>query len=335
MTVVLIVIVILATLFKKQEPPVITNVVFSLGKPYAIHTGLPNTPDTNTTFAVVKDIPSLVFSADVRGYVAPVTNLSPLVLGRPKILIEPGLMRKDGAYQGYLAPASVVPTKSGPCYLLHEEYWKTKTNAFPFTAQIDVWCGGLSTAPVTILTGVSNTQFATENRVTGVGQPCSVVIDDNVYLYFTDWDAGYDTIHVARAPLSDFTNPTAWKKYKDGSFSSPGLLGASDPVVTPQFEDDDYAASCNVTWNNYLGQYVMLYETRIGVYLVRSSDGITWSAPLPVLKFSSFPGKKVGYASLISAKTAIGQTSAEGIIVLSIRDVNSAETMYGIPFTFS
>lgn len=159
-------------------------------------------------------------------------------------------------------------------------------------------------------------------RVSGAGQPSGIVVGDYIYLYFLDWNAQMvDAIHLARAPLKENGMPGTWEKYFEGSFVEPGLGGKSTPVITPPYISEKqvvFTANPSISYNNYLGKYLAIFETNIGFFSSISEDGINWHSPELIFEFPKdmIIPKNIGdiwysYPSLISEKTSTDMISGK------------------------
>lgn len=318
----------------------------SLGEPYLVSTDLYNVPDTRVSYVTMGDTPTALFvSADVEGVRLDMSFDGELDVWQPRPMIFPDQTMNDrGYYQGYRTPGLVFKTPNGQfCALVHTEFWQDEVDNFPYAAEIQAMCGndlfdGFGD-PVTILTGLSNTTID-PTKATGVGQPCGIVIDEFLYVYFTNWDAGLDAIHVARAPIDEIMNPSAWLKYQDGTFSSEGLGGASSAVVRPQSTTDHYAAICSVSWNTYLNKYLMSYETEVGVYFTTSDDGLTWGDHKQIVDFTTRFNTDSDWASYftpLSFDTGNQFVTGQSGVLVFRRMINkiSLNTMYAMSFSFS
>lgn len=315
------------------EPVGPADYTFTLGTPYQVKTGLYNVPDTATRIVVVGDSRYLYFSADVNGYRAKVAaDDTKLVLGEPELITKPnGETNPSLAVQRYNAVGSTLVRPDGSvCVFTHSEYW-TNGKSFPFAAEIQVLCDGSRLQKV-VLRGASGTTVLPD-RVSGVGQPCTLTIEDEVYVYYTDWDSGLDAIHVAKADVASVENAASWKKYKNGSFSTPGLGGESEPVVRPPTGEDHYAAVCSVSYNTFLQQYIMLFQTEKAVYFTTSHDALVWEKVKRVKDIDLLSGQ--GYFSFISLNGNSMITSQTGVLVFSNRGSGTLDTMYAQPITLS
>ena len=136
--------------------------------------------------------------------------------------------------------------------------------------------------------------------VTGVGQPTAIVVDQFVYVLFTDWTPGRaNAIGIARAPIAEAQDVSAYRKYlKSASgegWSSPALSGEGSAVLTrddvvspaPAGTSHLYAAQPQVTYNVALGAFLAVFETNIGFAVAKTSDRtlVNWSDAQVVFGF--------------------------------------------------
>jgi hypothetical protein len=106
-------------------------------------------------------------------------------------------------------------------------------------------------------------------------------------------------ICLARAEVSsDPPVPGTWTKYRDGRFNQPGIGGLDTPVLSVAAMDNADAAFPQVSYSEYLGKYVMVFNVNVwkeyvekgralsksGIYVAYSDDGIGWSKPEMLVK---------------------------------------------------
>lgn len=116
----------------------------------------------------------------------------------------------------------------------------------------------------------------------GAGNPTVVVSPDGqyLYMYYMEWlSSRPDSISLARAPISSDGVPGSWVKYKDRSFSTPGLGGKSDVVIQRANEIAGYAGVPHVSFNSFLNLYLAIVVGHNGFYETTSPDGINWETP--------------------------------------------------------
>ena len=129
-------------------------------------------------------------------------------------------------------------------------------------------------------------------RAVPVPAAAYVVINGFFYVYAKDrasYDQPISFLTVARAPVADVVAAaqrgavSPWTKYYRGAWTEPGLGGKATALENgnPSVRNSDIAFSTAT------GRYVMVVIGAIdanndGVYLIESSDGLTWSARRPI-----------------------------------------------------
>jgi hypothetical protein len=123
----------------------------------------------------------------------------------------------------------------------------------------------------------------------GVGNPSVYRSRDGQYLYmlFMEWLRGNpvsrpDVLYLARAPIASDGEPGSWQKYANGQFSQPGLGGLGTPVIDqppPDGPTTVYAGLPSVSFNVALNRYVVVFQSRLGVHMATSEDGVLWDTP--------------------------------------------------------
>ena len=114
-----------------------------------------------------------------------------------------------------------------------------------------------------------------------------LTIDGYFYVYFRDLMRSGEAaeLAVARARVADVVEDAIardraapWRKYRDGAWEEPGLGGRSSPLEA----DNQLAAWLGVSYNAYLGRYIMIAFGRpwpaTTLYWLESSDGLTWTS---------------------------------------------------------
>ena len=121
----------------------------------------------------------------------------------------------------------------------------------------------------------------------GLGNPTVYRSPDGQYLYmlFGEWLRGNpiwrpDGIYLARAPIESDGEPGTWQKYANGSFSQSGLGGLGTLVIAPPAgTNPNYAAQPSVSFNVYLNAYILVFQSRLGLHIAISEDGVNWDTP--------------------------------------------------------
>ena len=106
-------------------------------------------------------------------------------------------------------------------------------------------------------------------------------------------------ICLARADISAKPPlPGMWKKYRLGRFDEPGIGGLDTVVLSAAHMDNADAAFPQVSYSEYLGRYVMVFNINVwkeyiqqgrelsksGIYVAYSNDGIEWSTAQMLVK---------------------------------------------------
>jgi len=297
--------------------------------------GLNWVPDTRTSYIKKGDNFQFYFSAGSNGYVAEGKSLTEL--GEPRQYLGPDLKQGKYGINGYRAPGTVFDDRKGNIWSVdHLEEWSSVDNGSNFTARIALSQskdqGNTWTDKGVILDGQAAETAG--NKVSGAGQPCAFLKEEDgvnyVFLYYTDWGIGLDSIHLARIPLGQIDNSDAWQKYHQGSFSSSGKGGLSTPVIKPP-EGEIYSALASVSWNNRLQKPIASFETGTGFWLTTSPDGINWNKHQKIADFpEAYDKRKLGsnwfsYPTLLSLNTGNQFiTSDKGILIYSKGSYNQS-----------
>lgn len=118
-----------------------------------------------------------------------------------------------------------------------------------------------------------------------LGGGAYLIIGGYFYVYFRDrmMTGEKAEIAVARARVADVVEAAVdhhtvvpWTKYYNGGWTEPGLGGRSSPLETP----DTFAAWWDVSYNSYLGRYIMVALGEpwpaTDLYWLDSIDGLIW-----------------------------------------------------------
>lgn len=150
-------------------------------------------------------------------------------------------------------------------------------------------------------------------KITGAGEPSGVIRDGYVYVYYVDWSAQTkafhgDQIYLARTKIIG-DGLSAFEFYTTNGFS----LEESNlqPVITTPFSDSGYVSLPSVSYNKYLSQYIVVYETNLGFVSQISSDGITWKNAKIILSFSQPQSERKAGSVWYSYPTLLSDASEE------------------------
>lgn len=119
------------------------------------------------------------------------------------------------------------------------------------------------------------------NKVSGAGEPCAIIINNRIHLYYVDWTNGHDGVQLATASLDDFMALDSWKHYPTTVVNPPSPKSRTV-----------WAAMPNVSFNKSIEKYLMLFETNIGIYYADSKDGFNWSGSKELFPFKEEMGNK-------------------------------------------
>lgn len=299
---------------------------------------LEHVPDTHTSVLIDPTDPSraeVYFSAGIRGYRADwqidpdgsITQLSsPLLISEPQTEA-----RTSYGHLGYSAVSSVVaPTPDHRIGFLHQEYHHGG-GYFPFHAQIALTVSKDRGATWTEAQPVITADFPAPDfpGVSGVGQPCAILIDDYIYLYHTNWAPEKHSIHIKRAPIGQADLPHAWESI----VAQPQL----EPSTTDE-KPDVYKALPGVQYLASQSCYLLSFETSQGFAYSTSIDGMSWSKPKLMFSFPNSHDQRQTGDVWYSYPTLV-PTSADGLsgILLCSHGLWNQEPhkMVKMPYTIS
>ena len=136
-----------------------------------------------------------------------------------------------------------------------------------------------------VITGADPQQSTQPATGAGALTPTAVEMGGYIYVFYREIDlqSNVTGLAIARAPIASDGAPGSFQKYLSGSFSSPGLGGATTPldiVLDPANKD---LRQPHVSFNTYLNQYLMSITGNGGIYVLTSIDLINWSSGILVL----------------------------------------------------
>lgn len=129
--------------------------------------------------------------------------------------------------------------------------------------------------------------LAPGTKISGAGEPSAIIKDGYVYIYYVDWAAQIKTFHpdqiyLARTKiLGDGLG--AFEFYTVNGFST--VEANLQPVVTIPTGNGGYVSLPSVSFNKYIGKYLMIYETNLGFMSEVSTDGMTWKNAKTIFSF--------------------------------------------------
>lgn len=129
-------------------------------------------------------------------------------------------------------------------------------------------------------------------RISGAGQPCAVVKDGYIYLYYIDWASQQkvqhsDQIYLARAKLNNAGIPDQFEHYTNTGFKlecDPNELKPVIPVPT-DIPNSIYTALPSVSFNKELNRLCCVFETNVGFCATTSENGVNWAPPRLIARF--------------------------------------------------
>lgn len=148
-------------------------------------------------------------------------------------------------------------------------------------------------------------------KITGAGEPTAIIRDGYVYVYYVDWSAQTkafhdDQIYLARTKiLGDGLG--AFEFYTINGFLQ--VEANLKPIITTPFGNAKYASLPSVSYNKFLSQYIIIYETNLGFVSELSTDGINWKNAKTIFSFPQAQSeRKTGdvwysYPTLLSEAT--------------------------------
>lgn len=246
---------------------------------------------------------------------------------------------KEGLIMGYRGITSVVRRENQLICTYHTEYHRSQNQPYPFVSENGVAIsndeGRTWENPVEILQGTNpKKQLSNETRTSGAGQPCAVVRDGELWVYYVDWNGKQaDAIHLAKVSLGEAENPDAWMRYNRERGFIPAIENVTTAVVLPS-EGAVWAALPSVSWNESLSKWLMVYESNDGFYRTVSDDGLNWGGVERVFEFpktrldSNNPGDVwYSYPTYISPEMNNDQvTGNKGLLIYARGEVGKPHT---------
>jgi hypothetical protein len=127
----------------------------------------------------------------------------------------------------------------------------------------------------------------------GAANPSALITGGYIYVVFADEASktgpynGIGVTCIARAPISSDGAVGSWMKYYNGSFSESGLGGQCSKIVpTPKTSTgNNFTNNPDLSFNDALNAYVLVFESDDGMYYSTSSDLMNWANPIQFMKF--------------------------------------------------
>ena len=237
----------------------------------------------------------------------------------------PGTAAFDADYAG---AGSVFPAADGTDLLMiyHAEnhlFDGVLSSGSPFYAGIGLARssdGGVTWTRQGQIIGAHDPQLQTQTTGgAGASTPSAIVSGGYIYVVYREIDpqTGISGFALARAPVSSDGAPGSWLKYSNGAFSTPGLGGVFTPlniVLDPTAPGD--MRQPQVSFNTYLGQFLLTCVGNGGIYALTSTDLITWTpgavilaAPVPDATVNTKTMPFNWYPTIVSTDGSSDQTS--------------------------
>ena len=218
-------------------------------------------------------------------------NLTPLqsANGVPSQLLSPSGPGSAAFDADYAGSGSVFKAANGSDLLMiyHAEndlFGTVHSNGNPFYAGIGLARSGDDgitwKRQGQILSGHDPKLASQTTGGTGVLTPTAIEAKGYIYVLFREIDhqSKLDGIGIARAPVAGNATAGSWRKYYNGSYSSPGLGGAFTPLkITLDTGVNSDHRQPFVAFNTYLNAYVLIIVGNRGIYLCTSKDLVTWT----------------------------------------------------------
>lgn len=298
-------------------------------------------PDTHTSMLKVKDEFWIFISSAGTSYLVKTDNFEEMA--NPIKLLEPDNAEHENGFIGYTGVGSVIPGRNPNENIMffHQETWGVKNSEENYLAEI---CLAISKDNCRtwenkgpIITG-KEPGIPGKVGASGAGQPCAIVFNNEVYLFYIDWNhQEANAINVAKVPLSGVENKGLWQKFNGNGFSIPGETHESFPVISPDKAKGrlDYCALPDISYNQYLNCWLALFEATDGFYTCTSTDLLHWENYQPVFPFpkrrsEEQPGDTwYSYPTLLSLDTSSDRiTNQNGILVYSKGARGGRHNMY-------
>jgi len=151
------------------------------------------------------------------------------------------------------------------------------------------------------------------SKITGAGEPSAIIKDGYIYVYFVDWAAQIkaqhaDQIYLARTKIFPDGGLGAFEYYNASEFSA-DTINMQPVIKLPDTGNTGYTSLPSISYNEYLNQYLAVFETNIGFYQAFSIDGINWTQEKLILSFTKPQSTRetgdvwVSYPTLLSDQT--------------------------------
>ncbi len=256
----------------------------------------------------------------------------------------------------YAAPGTVLQIGGSYVMIFHGEdhTWNGQTYPTTFYATVGLATSsdGIHWTTVgPIITSRDRKPPSVPAGSQGAAVPSAIIGGNYVYAFYTDY-ANPDAvdgnqpglIQVARAPLAQVTNPSAWAKYYNGSFGPPAAsYGNSTSIVALPSSSSAPERQAGISYNAFLHAYLLTFVCNEGWYYTTSADLLHWApateffaAPFPNSNLQ--PGQEFDwYPTLFSPGQASNQTTGQTGYVYYAKGLwqTTSHELYAQSFSFA
>lgn len=267
-----------------------------------------------------------------------------------------GLDNKVTYRNGYSAITSIIKTDNkNPNHLLatvhNEQHAGGPSNFTASVGLIESTDGGINWNDKGVLIKGSDA-IPPGEHVSGAGEPCSIVKDEYVYIYYVDWASQKkiqkpDQIHLTRAVIKNDGSLGQIEHFTDSGFKTEFQNKELKPVIpVPQnIPKSNYSALPSVSFNKHLNKYLCVFETDVGFCAATSDDAINWNEAKMIAKFPTVLSQRKGdgretwysYPTLLSETEPNDQiTGPNGILYCAKQKPGSDNhQLFTLPFSLS
>jgi hypothetical protein len=277
--------------------------------------------------------------------------------GVPVGVLQPAGAGTTAYDADYAGAGSVLVAANGDLLMIyHAEnhlYGTMHYAGVPFYASIALARssdGGMTwTRAGQIITGHDPQQASQPATGAGALTPSAIAAADGfLYVMYREIDLQSQTtgLALARAPIASDAAPGSWQKLYQGAFTEPGLGGSFTalPIVLDPSSENDRRQPF-VTFDAYLGAYVLAVVGNGGIYLATSRDLVTWApgqvilpAPVPDGTVTPTTAPYNWYPTLVSPDQASETTTDQTGYLYYAKGANDGtphHTMYRRSFTLT
>lgn len=149
--------------------------------------------------------------------------------------------------------------------------------------------------------------------VSGAGQPCAIVRDGYVYIYYIDWARKHahhpDQIYLTRGRIEVDGSVRSYEFYKGNQRFAPGETDLVPVIPILDNKSGSYVALPSISYNTALNRLLGVIELNGAFGITTSENGVQWNTPQLLMTFTPHSQLKSGdtfisYPTLISPKEA-------------------------------